>query len=440
MKLSASNYPTQRPPSEASISDGSDEGRRGRIQAPACVTARPRTTVEEIRAMTIAHPHRGAYAAAILALALLVATPLAACHGPASSSQTKTDTGPITVGLSAPLSGTYAYIGQNILNGLQLGIDAVNAKGGAGGRQLKLVQADDACDPGQAVTAVNKLISDGAAALFSSCSGATLAQMAQAKTANIPLIASDASNPTISTQSGVGGNEWVFRINADDTVISAGLSGYIAQKATSVVAIAENDDFGRGGVAAYQAALPKAGVKFLDAQYYTPGLADFRPLLSAVQAKNPDAILMIMSSRDAATLVRQIRSSSANYQLFGRGFLSTEFLTALGDASLANGITGADFWALGMEPDFDSAYQKKYGTPPPPDSAGPYNAAFVLAKAIELGGGSSPQQIRDGLSKVDIQLAWGPAKFNDHNQAHPNIVIETVENGQIKVVANAKTS
>ena len=326
------------------------------------------------------------------------------------------------------------------MNGLKLGIAQVNASGGVlGGHPLKLDTVDDGCDPGTAATAIKKLISDKVPAIFGpGCSGAALAEMPLVKTAQIPMLISDASNATITSMSGVGGNTFTWRINADDDVIASGFSKYIAaQGSKSVMAIAEDDDFGRGGVTVYQTSLPADNVKLLGAQYYTPGLADFGPILSKVQAAHPDALLLIMEPKDAATLIRQLHGTSlAQIKIYGRGFLSSEFTTALGDASLANGIIGADFWAVGMEPSFDAAYKAAYNTDPPPDSAGPYNGALVMAKAIDLGGGTTAADIQAGMAKVDITLGWGPVKFDDHDQAHPNVVLEQVVGGVVKILSS----
>ncbi|MDQ1722528.1 MAG: branched-chain amino acid transport system substrate-binding protein [Pseudonocardiales bacterium] len=372
-----------------------------------------------------------------VAAALTVA--LAACSSSSNTSSSPGGSkGPITLGASIVLSGANAYVGQNILNGLKLGIAKVNADGGVlGGRQLKLTTVDDGCDPGTAVTAVKKLISDSVPAIFApGCSGAALAQMAQIKASQIPFLVSDASNAQITADAGVGGNKYTWRINADDSVIADGFSKYIAKNTGTIAAIAEDDDFGRGGVSVYQKSLPANNVQMVSAQYYTPGLADFRPLLAKIQSEHPAGLLLIMEPKDAATLIRQIKQVGLTAKIYGRGFISPEFTTALGDASLANGIVGADFWAVGMDPSFDAAYKAAYKTEPPPDSAGPYNAALVMAKAIDLGGGATSAAIQKGMSQLDIKVGWGPVKFDDHDQAHPNVVLEEIVGGTVKILSS----
>jgi branched-chain amino acid transport system substrate-binding protein len=429
---------------------------RGRDEAfrvdPDPISLTGQLTKETRIAMKWSRTHPYARAALIGATAIALIAGVAACSSsgsgssgsgtsaPAGAASSAADKSPITIGVSDVTSGANAYVGTDILNGLKLGIDQVNATGGVlGGRQLKLDVVDDGCDPGTAVTAIKKLISDKVPAIFGpGCSGAALAEMPQVKTAQIPMLVSDASNAMISAQSGVGGNTYTWRINAFDSVIASGFSKYIGTKVKSVYAIGENDDFGRGGVANYQTTLPDNGVKVLGTQYYTPGLASFDPIISKVQAAHPDGLLLVMEPKDAATLIRQLHGTSlANIPVFGRGFISSEFTTALGNASLANGLVGADFWAVGMEPAFDSAYKAAYNTDPPPDSAGPYNAALVMAKAIDLGGAATPAAIEKGLGMVDMTLGWGPVKFDDHNQAHPNVVLEQVVDGTVKILSTS---
>lgn len=392
---------------------------------------------------TAARRRAGWMTGAIAAL-VLVAVGATACgsSGAASTQSTASSTkSPIVLGVSAPLSGAEAYVGTAILNGLKLGIKQVNAQGGVlGGRKIKLVQADDGCDPGQAVSAAKKLIQDNVPAIFGpGCSGAVLAEMPLIKTAQIPMLVADATNPQITAQAGVGGNEYTWRINANDSLIAQGFSKYIAQHAKSIMFVAENDDYGRGGVAAYKPLFPKLGVKFLGAQYYSPGLGDFRPIIAKIQSSHPQALFLVGEPRDEANLLRQINEQGLKYQIYGRGVTSPDLLQALGKPSLANGIVSGDFWALGLDPKYDAAYQKAYGAAPPVDSPGQYYGAFVMAKAIDLGGGATPQDIQNGLAKVNMTLPWGHVKFDAHHQAHPNVVISTFSNGKVKILDTIKT-
>ena len=67
----------------------------------------------------------------------------------------------ITIGLVAPLTGPVAAYGDQVRNGAQAAVDAINEKGGVLGEQLVLQLVDDAGDPKQGVSGANLLVADG---------------------------------------------------------------------------------------------------------------------------------------------------------------------------------------------------------------------------------------------------------------------------------------
>src|SRR5438094_955718 len=68
--------------------------------------------------------------------------------------------GPIRIGASLSLTGTYAKLGKNQHEGYQLCIKELNAKGGLLGRKLDLVMYDDQSLPPTAVRLYEKLITE----------------------------------------------------------------------------------------------------------------------------------------------------------------------------------------------------------------------------------------------------------------------------------------
>src|SRR5258708_34376284 len=69
----------------------------------------------------------------------------AACAGTQSSSAPGSAAGPITIGMSLPLSGPVADNSKNGYQGYQLWAAQVNAHGGLLGRQVKLVVLAHGC-------------------------------------------------------------------------------------------------------------------------------------------------------------------------------------------------------------------------------------------------------------------------------------------------------
>ena len=56
---------------------------------------------------------------------------------------TAASTQPIVIGVASSLTGPLSFYDGEILNGMKIAVDEVNASGGVGGRQLSIVTADN---------------------------------------------------------------------------------------------------------------------------------------------------------------------------------------------------------------------------------------------------------------------------------------------------------
>ena len=119
--------------------------------------------------------HRALISAA--ALVATFATPLA-------SAQT------YKIGAAVGLTGYIAAIDRPWRDGLQLAVDAVNAKGGVNGRKIELIVEDNRSEPQEAVTAYRKMISsDKVQAFASGCvSAGTFAAAPMVVKAQVPMV------------------------------------------------------------------------------------------------------------------------------------------------------------------------------------------------------------------------------------------------------------
>jgi branched-chain amino acid transport system substrate-binding protein len=74
---------------------------------------------------------------------------------------------PISVGAGVPITGDYAADGQQMLNGLKLGVEHLNAAGGVLGRPLRLSVRDTKGQaPGELTSAMRKFVAERVAAVF----------------------------------------------------------------------------------------------------------------------------------------------------------------------------------------------------------------------------------------------------------------------------------
>src|SRR5579859_49718 len=159
----------------------------------------------------------------------------AAAAAPTSAPAAAASGQPIKIGMSLPLTGPTAYLGESAVKAVQMGMDDWNAKGGINGRMFQLVKEDNANDPQQGVTVSRKLIDvDNVPVVLGQLnSSVTLAAMPVFLEKQVPEIAYVDTNRKIYDGMGVGGNPWVFRINVDDSMIADSFAALLAQQAKS---------------------------------------------------------------------------------------------------------------------------------------------------------------------------------------------------------------
>src|SRR5918994_7273689 len=81
----------------------------------------------------------------------------------------------IRIGVAGPMTGAFAWFGEQYQRGTGLAVEDLNTAGGVLGQQVQLITADDFCDPEQAVAGARKLVEDGVVFVVGHyCSGASI--------------------------------------------------------------------------------------------------------------------------------------------------------------------------------------------------------------------------------------------------------------------------
>ena len=95
----------------------------------------------------------------------------------------------IVIAVAGPMTGQYVWTGDEQLQGAEMAVADINAKGGVLGQEVRLIIGDDACDPEQAVALANKLVNDGVVFVSGhNCSGSSIPASAVYEKAGILMI------------------------------------------------------------------------------------------------------------------------------------------------------------------------------------------------------------------------------------------------------------
>src|SRR3954470_8669990 len=394
--------------------------------------------------MTRSH-HRLRFIAPLAAGALV----LAACGSSKSNSGTGSSGGGKTVALGfvGALTGDSANLGINIINGVKLAIDQVNA--GNPKVKVELKDFDTAGDPAQASTLKDKFVNDQSiiGLVGPAFSGETKAVLPDLQGAGLPMISASAHNPTLPT---VVPNETVFhRVIPDDAVQGQGIADYVTKKLQlkTVAYIDDNSEYGKGLAGETQKTLEAVGIKTAVTDHVDPKSQDFSAAVNKVKAANPSAIFYGGYYTEAGRLKKQLSDAGVKGTFIsGDGSLDQGFVGAAGAA----GAEGAQLTCacnLGREDapdplgkfakDYKAAFNKDSGT----YSTEAFDAANIFLKGIAAGNTDRKSLLEfvntklgtyNGVSKT---IEFSP----NGNVKATGVFIFEIKSGKITLLGDTKT-
>ena len=346
----------------------------------------------------------------------------------------------IVIGVSTPSTGPAAVASEWERWGIDLAVEEINGAGGVLGRKIEVMVLDNKCNPSEGVNVANKLVEAKVVAIIGShCSSAHLAAMPIVKEAKVPMITGIASNPQITDQSGVGGNEWAFRINPSDKAMMDALGAYLGAKKIfkTVAIVGEDTDFGRGGAAAFQAVADKAGISIISTDFHPQNAPDYTSILTRLQQRRPDAIATFQLGGDSLNFLRNAMQMGVRIPYTGRvelGGRNTQIIEA-------GGMEGSiSAWTYNHEIDapenqaFVAKIKAKHNSTPYLQTWGSYDSMRIIAQAIKEAGSVDTTAVRDAIKKLKFTTVFGKqVTFDDHNQAGKFVVLQSVNGKKISV-------
>src|SRR5499425_429588 len=316
--------------------------------------------------------------------ALAVAIALAASGVAPATAQ-----GPIRIGASLSLTGTYAKLGKNQHEGYQLCEKELNAKGGLLGRKVQFVVYDDQSMPATAVRLYEKLITEDKvdAIMGPYSSPVTEAAVNVTEKYKKVMVAPLAATTSIFKK----GRKYIFMVISPAEVYLEGLVDIAAKRGLKTVAVVNEDTlFSKAAASGAVELAKKKGLQVVFTEAYPKGSTDFSALLTKLKATNPDVIAAATYFDDAVALTRQMRELNVNAKMYGVtvGGDLPEFYDTL--KQNAEYVYGATQWEPTLpypgNQEWHETYKKEFGHEPSYHSAAAYGACQIFAQAITKAG------------------------------------------------------
>jgi ABC-type branched-subunit amino acid transport system substrate-binding protein len=313
----------------------------------------------------------------------------------------------VKIGVLAPLERSYeTYIGQPMLQGIQIAIDEANAQGGYQGKPFGLVVHNDTGLWGASANEIARFTyQDSAWAVIGTVDGAnTHIAIRVALKTEIPIMNVADTDPTL-VETRI---PWIFRNIADDRQMAYTIAYYaLKEKGYQKVAILRaNNRYGRFGVGEFRAGAVRLGRPAPIEINYETNYAQVNPQFAAQIERlgkvQPDAVVLWADAQAGGELVKRIRAAGLKMPILACDrVVNPLFLELAGPA--AEGVIAtypynpeADLPALVH---FAAEYQRRTGTQPGVYAAHAYDGAWMVIEAIRKAG-LNRYRIRDALAEI----------------------------------------
>ena len=356
----------------------------------------------------------------------------------------------VRMGIAASLSGRYARFGRQALEGLRCFVRDRNDAGGVRDSRtgammpIALRVEDDRGDERTARRAVEMLIDEGVDLLIGPYgSGLTLVAAEVAEQRAHVLWNHGGSSDEIFQR----GYRWTVGIISPASRYLVGILELLRSvdpPIRGIAVVGARTGFASQVAKGAMASIERAGRESAREYFYDTGTTDFAPILAALAADPPDAVLgagrfeddLLLASRLAAARL-PIKAAA----LVGAGV--SDFGEALGPS--AEGFFGPSQWeptashAIDCGPtsgEFVSTYTNATREMPDYPAAQGYAAGLIAIRCIEEAAALDQSALRDAASRLRCTTFYGPFAIDPESgvqNAH-SLVVTQWQGGKRKVV------
>ena len=352
--------------------------------------------------------------------------------------------GAIRIGFIGPLTGAAAVYGVSCLQGVQIAVDEINAKGGL---QIELNPQDDEHDPEKSVNAYNVLWDWGAQMIVGSVTTSPCkAVAAEAYNDRMFMLTPSASSPDVTA-----GKDNMYQVCFNDPAQGSASAEYISehQLATKVAVIYNNADaYSTGIYQNFVGEAAKVGIEIVSATTFTDDTTDFSVQLTDAKENGAELVFLPIYYNPASMILKQAKAMEYEPKFFGvdgmDGILTMEGF----DTSLAEGVMLLTPFAADAEDErtqaFVATYEAKYGDTPTQFSADGYDAVYALYEACEKAGIDGDTSTEDAcealigtMQEITVDGLTGVMDWNEAGEVTKTPKAVVIKDGVYTAIADS---
>jgi branched-chain amino acid transport system substrate-binding protein len=336
----------------------------------------------------------------------------------------------IRIGYLAPITGPFAQVGKDMVDGIKMYLDEKNNE--LGGADIKFIVEDEQAKSDLAVTKVKKLILQDKVDFFM---GGLLAStgyaLAPVSTAEKVVYVSPVTSSDDLTQRDLLKYPYFFRTGWSGSQPSHPFGQWACEQGyKKIIIIAADYAFGYEATGGFQRAFENCGGQIIQKIWPPINTKDFAPYIPLLR-QDADAIFTVMVGPMALEFPKQLAAAGNTKPVIGSGPSYDEFvLPSMGDEVIGD-VSALQYSAAINTPKnaaFVKAYRAKFGKVPGYYSETNYTTGIILDEVIRKAGGKYPgaEQFLKLLAAVKVDAPRGPVYFDEMRNPVQNIYIRKV--------------
>ena len=343
---------------------------------------------------------------------------------------------PIKIGFVGGLSGRVADLGIGGRDGALLAVEHWNQNGGVNGRAVQLLVRDDQQDAETARKIVNQLLGEGVVAIIGHMtSSMSVTTVPLINATQIPMI-----SPTTTTTALEGLDDYFFRVISSTTSYADKNARYqyetLGHRRIAAVLDTSNRAYTESWINGFEKSFESLGGEpVIKTEFRSSPEVDLAAVAREVLSSQPDGILILANSLDAALLCQQVRKLDSEVGLSTSEWAATERLVELGGRAV-EGILISQFFdrddLSSRYQEFKRAYIERYTREPGFAGVAAYDAVHATLSALaRQSNGGLKQAI---LSQATFEGVQGAIKMDQFGDSVRKTYLTTVYNGKFEAI------
>lgn len=343
----------------------------------------------------------------------------------------------VKLGFMTALTGLETILGETQLNCFKLAVEDINAKGGAGGRQIEFIVEDNESSTKGSIDKARKLVfQDNVDAIIG-----MIASLEHVAARSVTTPAKKLLMYTTYYEGEVCERYFAATSQVPNQQINPTSKWLTQNIGKSVYIVGSDYIWPRRSAEAIKAAFEANGGKVLGTEFFPFGTQDFGPAFDRIKAAKPDIVWMMVAGADGVTVLKQYRSFGIEAQLVGN---SWDEIYSFAHPELAAGAIGNQAYFMGLDnpqnKDFIARYQAKFGAGKPINAIGEaaYDATWLYALAVEKAGSTDVEKVIPALSQVSFEAPQGHVNMSAQNNhmLSNSLLARAKDDGMWEIIEN----